>query len=1018
MRKFLLLIVITQVSGQLLSQNLPKSINQAKWQQRVAYNINVILDDTLNQLKGFETIQYTNNSPNSLSEIYMHLWPNGYRNRNTAFARQHLENGKSDFYFSTQEQRGWIDSLHFMVGGKAVKWQLTPDIDIAILTLNQAIEPGQTVEISTPFVVKIPGIFSRMGYDEGLFCITQWYPKPAVYDVNGWNPMPYLDQGEFYSEFGSFDVRITLPKNYVVAATGLVQDENEKLWWQNRSANASIEHPSLSASKTLRFLQDSVHDFAWFCSKEFKVAHSEVLLNNGKKVDTWLFAKTKNRDGKISGIEYINEAVTFYSEKVGNYPYALAQVVITPLKAGGGMEYPTITNCQSIDKTIIVHEVGHNWFYGILGSNERDYPWMDESLNTYYEGRNKRESKKNKSELSAQLSKKGFSISPENFNQEELLFGYSCRKNIDQAGNLYSVAYTDNNYGAIIYAKNPLAFGYLQSYLGDAIFDAMMHAYYENWKFKHPLPGDFRQHAEQFTGKNLSWFFDDILGSTKKQDYKMVAAKEGFIRVKNKGELIAPLAITQILNDSTRTTRWVEGFKGSKSIDLYALDFPSATQSPNLIYRIDGEKSMLELYRQNNTAVVKGWCKSCANIKLQPLGNLENENSAQIFWLPVYAYNIYNKHMLGLAFYNSMFPQKKNEFIIMPVYSFTTENINGYAQYWHNFYTSGKIRNIQVGFKAARFASEGVLYKGFGNVQSLIDLYGSYYTDITYEKFAPFVSINLQPKNRRSLIEQNIQVRYVMINEHGRGGLIANFEGLKDYIGIAELSYQYSKPTTLYPAKFGIQFQKGIHNISMNRFSADFTQSFLLKGGKKLASIRFFGGIFLRDNRKNSKVGSDVFDRSNFTLGGTLGSNDYLYDATMFGRANSDYNTVLSHQVLLRDAGFRNFVNLGNTRTWITAINLTVPFPIPIPIGVYGDLSYSNSSSFVPSSKNNNTSYIGGFYIQIIKDIACIYVPLFSSNNVETAWNLNGVDNVYKRTSFVLNLNKINPISLIRNLKL
>lgn len=1015
MRKFLLLIVITQVSGQLLSQNLPKSVNQAKWQQKVAYNINVILDDSLNQLKGFETIQYTNNSPNSLTEIYMHLWPNGYRNRNTAFARQHLENGKSDFYFAPPEQRGWIDSLHFMVNGKSVKWQLTQDIDIALLNLNQPINPGQTVEISTPFVVKIPGIFSRIGYDEGLYCITQWYPKPAVYDVNGWNPMPYLDQGEFYSEFGSFDVRITLPKNYVLAATGLVQEESEKLWWLGRSADASLEHPSLNETKTLRFLQDSVHDFAWFCSKDFKVAHSEVPLNNGKKVDTWLFSKTQNRDGKLSGIEYINEAVTFYSEKVGNYPYALAQVVITPLKAGGGMEYPTITNCQRIDKTIIVHEVGHNWFYGILGSNERDYPWMDESLNTYYEGRNKSETKKSKTGVSTAVTKKGFSISAENFNQEDLLFGYSCRKNIDQAGNLNSVAYTDNNYGAIIYAKNPLAFGYLQSYLGNAIFDAMMQAYYENWKFKHPLPGDFRQHAEQFTVKNLSWFFDDILGSTKKQDYKMVAAKEGFIRVKNKGELIAPLAITQILNDSTRTTRWVEGFKGSKSIDLYALDFPSASQSPNLIYRIDGEKSMLELYRQNNTAVVKGWCKSCANIKFQPLVKLENENSAQIFWLPVYAYNIYNKHMLGMAFYNSIFPQKKNEFVLMPLYSFTTKNVNGYAQYWHNFYTSGKIRNIQVGFKVARFASEGLVYNYY--YPMLNTTFPSYHTSISYFKLAPFVSVNLHPKNRRSGIDQHIQARYVMVNEAlSADFFIQELGNASGMYGIAELSYHYNRPMILYPAQFNVQFQKGIHNVIMNRLSADFTQSFLLNDKKKLASIRVFGGLFLGDNSNTTLRGNDVFDRSRFTMGGTLGSNDYLYDATMFGRANSDYNTVLSHQVLLRDAGFRNFVNMGNTSNWITAVNLTLPFPIPVPIGVYGDLSYSYS--FMIPNPKYNTCYVGGIYIQIIREIAYIYVPLVSSKNVEDAWDNNFVDNVYKRTSFVLNLNKINPISLIRNLKL
>ena len=183
MRKNLVLIVITLISGQLLSQNLPKNLQQAKWQQKVAYSIVVSLDDKKQLLNGFETIQYTNNSPNELTEIFMHLWPNGYRNRNTSFAKQHLENGNTDFYFSTPEQKGWIDSLQFKVNGTNIKWQLTNDIDIAKLVLNQTLMPGQSIEISTPFVVKIPDIFSRMGHDDGLYCITQWYPKPAVYDV-------------------------------------------------------------------------------------------------------------------------------------------------------------------------------------------------------------------------------------------------------------------------------------------------------------------------------------------------------------------------------------------------------------------------------------------------------------------------------------------------------------------------------------------------------------------------------------------------------------------------------------------------------------------------------------------------------------------------------------------------------------------------------------------------------------------------------------------------------------------
>ena len=278
---------------------------------------------------------------------------------------------------------------------------------------------------------------------------------------------PYLDQGEFYSEYGRFDVRITVPKNYVLAATGVLQNEDEKKWLIEKSLkNEEIgEIQSAAEFKTLQYIQDSVHDFAWFCSKQFNVKKGEVVLKSGKKVDTWLFAKNVND----KGVDYANEAIKYYSEHLGEYPYTLAQVVITPLLAGGGMEYPTITNCIGIDRTTIIHEVGHNWFYGILGSNEREYPWMDESLNTYYENRCGMEDAKSKQKTTGgridAIVNAYINSFTSGFNQSKLLFNLVSRRNEDQPGSLNSTKYSNFNYGSIIYAKNPLSFYYLQNYL-------------------------------------------------------------------------------------------------------------------------------------------------------------------------------------------------------------------------------------------------------------------------------------------------------------------------------------------------------------------------------------------------------------------------------------------------------------------------------------------------------------------------------------------------------------------------
>ena len=194
------------------------------FQQEVNYDINVTLNDINHTLTGVANIEYINNSPGDLKEIYFHLWANAYKNINTAFAKQQIRNGSTDFFFAKDSEMGGYSEVRFLRDGQELI--LTPNdknIDIAHLTLNKIIQSGGKANFEIPFTIKIPNYFSRMGHVDQAYYISQWYPKPAVYDKAGWHPMPYLDQGEFYSEFGSFDVKITLPENYVVASTGTLE---------------------------------------------------------------------------------------------------------------------------------------------------------------------------------------------------------------------------------------------------------------------------------------------------------------------------------------------------------------------------------------------------------------------------------------------------------------------------------------------------------------------------------------------------------------------------------------------------------------------------------------------------------------------------------------------------------------------------------------------------------------------------------------------------------------------------
>jgi hypothetical protein len=306
--------------------------------------------------------------------------------------------------------------------------------------------------------------------------------------------MPYLDQGEFYSEFGNYHVEMTLPSAYQVASTGSLK---------NKTTN--------SASQTLVYEQNDIHDFAWFADKEFEVLHDTLQLAS-KTIDVYAYYNKANKKEWANSLSYIKSAITTKSNWLGEYPYNTVSVVE---KAGepddGGMEYPTITlvSKTSNEKTLdflINHEVGHNWFYGILASNERKYPWMDEGMNSYYD---MRYTKQKYGHSSPDLMEVDNSFlnkrNPDDWQHTLLQTVIGIKK--DQPIATGSEQFSSYNYGLIAYNKTAEWMELLEQELGSAMFDASMQQYFERFKFKHPYPADFKAVAEEVSGRNLDAIF-------------------------------------------------------------------------------------------------------------------------------------------------------------------------------------------------------------------------------------------------------------------------------------------------------------------------------------------------------------------------------------------------------------------------------------------------------------------------------------------------------------------------------
>ena len=635
-------------------------IKNVYWQQQINYNIAVSLNDKDHSIDAVEKMIYTNNSPDTLRFIWFHIWANAYKNDKTAFSEQLLQNGRTDFYFSDEKDKGYTSKLDFKVDDEKAKLEPHPKhIDIVKLLLPKPLPPKQSITIETPFHTKLPYNFSRGGHNNNDYQLTQWYPKPAVYDSRGWHEMPYLDQGEFYSEFGNFEVSISVPENYLIAATGELKTLSELSLLKKLGSTKLSEQPNYKVedevkmnkgffavkpvkknseikiqknigTKTLVYSQNNVHDFAWFASKNFLVQYDTLQLSN-KIVDCFsFFPKQKATKCFNNNINTIKKTLKGYSNWVGEYPYNTATVVLGKHNKEDGMEYPTITYINIEDSSwsmseLISHELGHNWFYGILASNEREHPWMDEGMNTFYDNRKMDESRITDPKILAQLPKKFQKKKEENdMDGMDMIFNtlIGINKNISIDTN--AAAYPNQYYGLIIYEKTAYWMKQLENYLGKNIFDSVMKTYFKQWQFKHPYPQDFKSIIEQVSGKNIDILFaklhnNEPLNSVAKKPFKI-----GFGLPTNNIEKMNTFSITPVI-----TYNFYDGIRIGAAFHNYQLPLPKLQFIINPSY--GSASSLFNFFGRASYNIYKkkSWLELSASYQKYTYDNFTSEAGAK-----------------------------------------------------------------------------------------------------------------------------------------------------------------------------------------------------------------------------------------------------------------------------------------------------------------------------------------------------------------------------------------------------
>lgn len=894
----------------------------------------------------------------------------------------------------TYEQIGFIDSLDFKINSEKVAWIIdSENIDICKLILNKPLLPKDTIIISTPFFVKIPDSkFSRLGHYFQSYQITQWYPKPAVYDKKGWHQMPFLDMGEFYSEFGSFDVSITVPRNYVVAATGNLQNADELEWLSKKANETGIktnfdskdQFPKSDTSyKTLRYTEQNIHDFAWFCDKRFNVLKGKVTLPHSKKtVTTWTFFTDNQSWIWKNSIQYVDSSVYYYSLWNGDYPYKNCTAVDGALSAGGGMEYPTITVIGSMGSAVlleqvIMHEVGHNWFYGILGSNERENPWLDEGINSFYELRYMQQRKLKTRSDNSPLNKLLGITYPNHFDYH-ILYMINARRNLDQPIDLHSEDFYGVNYQGVVYMKTAYVFNFLKNYLGEAKFDSLMQIYYKKWQFKHPDNDDIIAVFKENCKENLDWFFEDVISSTKRVDYKISSLKKCKknqdisrasmsynLKLKNKGQIQAPFQVSALRNDSVVHSKWFDGFEKSKTIKIDWTDFDKLT--------IDSCYTIPDINYKNNICRKTGLFKTAEPIKLSFFGNLENPKYNQIYFLPAIAWNNYNKFMIGGIFYNSLAPIKKVEYVAMPLYSFGTKDLAGSVSVSYNIFPVKYFQFITLNVSGSQYSIDRIKNLKFQKLKSSIDI-----------------------KLKNYSTRKNTENRLTLVSIYATNIEKLVFDETVDYSLFNRCNYFYKNKRLVnpYSVSAGIEQGKGFVKSSLEAI-----YKITYGDYKKGLNVRLFAGKFLYNAQ-------GYYGNYNFRLTGNLGYQDYTYDNIFLGRLESNNNYWISHQFVKSDGGFNIYSPVGQTSDWITTLNFTSSIPGKLPLRVYFNLgTYANAGM---DSFTKKIAYEGGVEVVLITDIFEVYFPALMSEDLKKSNDLYN-ERYYQKIRFIINLNKLNP---------
>lgn len=483
-------------------------ISQGHGADRVVYyRIKAVLNSTDKSIEGYEIINWKNTGSNEVKDLCLHLYMNAFKNNKTYFMKE----SKGVHRRNVLKEGDWgyieIKSIS-LADGRTLKGRIKIDDTVMWVNLYEPIAVGKDIYLEVNFRTKLPRIFARTGYFNDFYMVGQWFPKIAVYENDHWNCHYFHANSEFYSDFGNYSVDITVPNNYIVAATG----------------NITGKKKNVDSTISYSYLAEDVHDFSWSASPDFLTYTGRY---NDIEIQLYYFRSHKSCVNRY--IKSIKSALSYFEQWYGKYPYSKITIIDPPFnaKGAGGMEYPTlITGGSSFYvpegmhsvELVTVHEFGHQYWYGLVANNEFEEAWLDEGINSY---------------STAKVMNQIFEPSVSMFDFWGLKLSvldsekirYLARMNYDPIYQKSWLYYDMVSYSVNSYSKPTLFLFTLENFIGTEKMNLILSDYFKRYKFKHPKTRDFLNVIKEHVGNVYNKFIEDIVYGTGVIDYAIDSIK-------------------------------------------------------------------------------------------------------------------------------------------------------------------------------------------------------------------------------------------------------------------------------------------------------------------------------------------------------------------------------------------------------------------------------------------------------------------------------------------------------------